>query len=36
MSYFAATALAFGSTLVTHDQAEFGRVAKLELEDWEA
>lgn len=31
----AATALTHGSTLVTHDTAEFGRVAGLRLEDWE-
>lgn len=31
----AATALAFDATLVTHNLAEFSRVAKLSLEDWE-
>lgn len=31
----AATALAFDATLVTHNTAEFGRVAMLRLEDWE-
>jgi tRNA(fMet)-specific endonuclease VapC len=31
----AATALAFDSTFVTHNGAEFVRVAKLRLEDWE-
>lgn len=32
----AATALAHGATLVTHNTAEFSRVPGLLLEDWEA
>jgi predicted nucleic acid-binding protein len=32
----AATALANGLTLVTHNLTEFGRVRGLALEDWEA
>jgi len=32
----AAIALARGLTLVTHNTAEFGRVAGLALEDWQA
>jgi tRNA(fMet)-specific endonuclease VapC len=31
----AATALRFDATLVTHNIVEFGRVAKLRVEDWE-
>jgi tRNA(fMet)-specific endonuclease VapC len=31
----AATACAFGLTLVTHNVGEFGRVAGLRVEDWE-
>lgn len=32
----AATALAHGLTLVTHNTAEFSRVVGLQIEDWEA
>ena len=32
----AATAVASGLTLVTHNTREFGRVAGLQVEDWEA
>jgi tRNA(fMet)-specific endonuclease VapC len=32
----AAIAIAYGLTLVTHNTSEFGRIAGLPLEDWEA
>jgi tRNA(fMet)-specific endonuclease VapC len=31
----AATALAYGATLVTHNTREFGRVPRRQIEDWE-